>query len=153
MHELRREILALAGEYAILQTAPPVFVAGQTPLNFAGRVYDDREMVTLWGPQLGLLAHQRTFLPTARARLASYVGVADCLLVNSGFSANLLAFSTLCSHRLGDRRIRTGGRGDHSGGRLPHHRRSRSSSTVRYRSWSTSTRSPTTSTSPSWRAP
>jgi CDP-6-deoxy-D-xylo-4-hexulose-3-dehydrase len=105
MHELRREILALAGEYAILQTAPPVFVAGQTPLNFAGRVYDDREMVNLVGASLdfwltaGRCAHQ------LERRLARYVGVEHCLLVNSGSSANLLAFATLCSHRLGDRRI------------------------------------------------
>lgn len=85
MHELRREILALAGEYAILQTAPPVFVAGQTPLNFAGRVYDDREMVNLVGASLdfwltaGRCAHQ------LERRLARYVGVEHCLLVNSGF--------------------------------------------------------------------
>ena len=40
--------------------------------------------------------------------LAEFVGVAECRLVNSGSSANLLAFSTLTSPRLGDRRIRPG---------------------------------------------
>jgi len=62
-------------------------------------------MVNLVGASLdfwltaGRCAHQ------LERRLARYVGVEHCLLVNSGSSANLLAFATLCSHRLGDRRI------------------------------------------------
>ena len=69
--------------------------------------------------------------------LAEFVGVSECRLVNSGSSANLLAFSTLTSPRLGDRRIRPWRRDHHRCRRVPHdggaghsaRRKSRSSST------------------------
>jgi CDP-6-deoxy-D-xylo-4-hexulose-3-dehydrase len=108
MKQLRGDILAMVAEYAVLQTAPRAFVPGRTLVPFAGRVYDEREMVSLVGASLdfwltaGRCAHQ------LEARLASYVGVRHCLLVNSGSSANLLAFASLCSPRLGDRRIVAG---------------------------------------------
>ena len=61
------------------------------------------------GCQPRLLADERSLLPAARAKmLAEFVGVTDCRLVNSGSSANLSAFSTLTSPRLGNRRMRPG---------------------------------------------
>ncbi|MNT86321.1 UDP-4-amino-4-deoxy-L-arabinose--oxoglutarate aminotransferase [compost metagenome] len=42
------------------------------------------------------------------AKLASFLGIKHCISVNSGSSANLVAFSTLTSSKLGDRAIKKG---------------------------------------------
>jgi CDP-4-dehydro-6-deoxyglucose reductase, E1 len=105
---LRQEILEKVAEYARLRWTPQKYVPGKTPAPYAGRVFDDREVVSLVDASLDFWLTSGRFCRQLEDGLASFVGVNHALLVNSGSSANLLAFSTLTSPRLGDRRIRRG---------------------------------------------
>lgn len=107
--ELRARILDLAAQYAreVAARAGP-FVAGRTPVRYAGRVYDEAEVVNLVDASLEFWLTEGRYAHRLEAGLARTLGVAHCRLVNSGSSANLLAFATLTSPRLGDRRLRRG---------------------------------------------
>jgi CDP-6-deoxy-D-xylo-4-hexulose-3-dehydrase len=105
---LRAEILEKVSLYAKKRWTEPTYVPGKTPAPYAGRVFDQDEVVTLVDASLDFWLTSGRFCRQLEKGLADYVGVAECRLVNSGSSANLLAFSTLTSPRLGDRRIRPG---------------------------------------------
>ena len=83
------------------------FVPGQR-IPYASRVYDSKEAVNLVDSALefGLTAGRYT--DKFEKELAKYLGVRFCSLVNSGSSANLLAFATLTSPLLGDRQVKRG---------------------------------------------
>jgi CDP-6-deoxy-D-xylo-4-hexulose-3-dehydrase len=105
---LRAEILEKVAVYARRRWPEPVYVPGKTPAPYAGRVFDENEVVSLVDSSLDFWLTSGRFCRQLEKGLAEFVGVAECRLVNSGSSANLLAFSTLTSPRLGDRRIRSG---------------------------------------------
>lgn len=107
--ELRREILDKVAEYGRLEgAAPRAFVPGRDRVNYAGRVYDGREMVNLVDAALEFWLTAGRYARRFEEGLAAYLGVRFCLLVNSGSSANLLAFMTLTSPLLGRRRVARG---------------------------------------------
>lgn len=106
---LRDEILAKVAEYyheAYAET--PEFVPGTSRVSYAGRVFDEREMTTLVDSALEFWLTAGRYTTRLEAGLAEYLGVRTALFVNSGSSANLLAFATLTSERLGERRIMRG---------------------------------------------
>jgi len=105
---LRAEILEKVAQYAEKRWPTPTYVPGKTPAPYAGRVFDEREVVTLVDASLDFWLTSGRFCRQLENGLADYLGVAECRLVNSGSSANLLAFSTLTSPRLGERRVRPG---------------------------------------------
>jgi len=105
---LREEILEKVAAYARLRWQPQPFIPGKTPAPYAGRVFDEREVVSLVDSGLDFWLTSGRFSRQLEKGLADYVGVSDCHLVNSGSSANLVAFSTLTSPHLGERRIRRG---------------------------------------------
>jgi CDP-6-deoxy-D-xylo-4-hexulose-3-dehydrase len=105
---LREEILEKVAEYARRRWTPQVYVPGKTPAPYAGRIFDEHEVVSLVDAGLDFWLTSGRFCRQLEKGLAEFVGVTDCRLVNSGSSANLLAFSTLTSPRLGERRIRPG---------------------------------------------
>ena len=105
---LRAEILEKVGAYARRRWTPQSYIPGKTPAPYAGRVFDEDEVVSLVDASLDFWLTSGRFCRQLEKGLAEFVGVTDCRLVNSGSSANLLAFSTLTSPRLGDRRIRPG---------------------------------------------
>ncbi len=105
---LRAEILEKVGAYARRRWTPQSYIPGKTPAPYAGRVFDEEEVVSLVDASLDFWLTSGRFCRQLEKGLAEFVGVTDCRLVNSGSSANLLAFSTLTSPRLGDRRIRPG---------------------------------------------
>jgi CDP-6-deoxy-D-xylo-4-hexulose-3-dehydrase len=105
---LRREILEKVAVYARRRWPTPIYVPGKTPAPYAGRVFDEEEVVSLVDASLDFWLTSGRFCRQLEKGLAEYVGVAECRLVNSGSSANLLAFSTLTSPKLGDRRVRPG---------------------------------------------
>lgn len=109
--ELKADILAKTAEYFRLVHKPrqeAAFVPGQTRVNYAGRVFDEKEMVNLVDSALEFWLTYGRYSKQFEEGLAKYLGARFCLLVNSGSSANLLAFSTLTSPLLGDRRIKRG---------------------------------------------
>lgn len=105
---IRAEIRALVEELYRVEHQGAAFVPGTTRVPFAGRVYDERELVALVDSSLDFWL---TLGPQGEAferELARYVGVRYAILTNSGSSANLLAFAALTSPKLGDRRIKPG---------------------------------------------
>lgn len=108
---LRREILQKVAEYyrvvhASKQTAE--FVPGKSRVNYAGRVFDEKEMTNLVDSALEFWLTYGHWSKQFEEGLAKYLGVRFALLVNSGSSANLLAFMTLTSPLLGDRQVKRG---------------------------------------------
>ena len=107
--QLKQEILQKTTEYyqMVFGVEQP-FTPGKTPVPYAGRVFDEKEMVNLVDSALEFWLTYGRYSRLFERGLAKYLNLKHCLLVNSGSSANLLAFSTLTSPRLGDRRIRPG---------------------------------------------
>lgn len=77
-------------------------------IPYASRVYDSEEMVNLVDSCLEFWLTSGRYTDAFEKELATYLGVKYCSLVNSGSSANLLAFMTLTSPLLGDRCIQRG---------------------------------------------
>lgn len=106
--ELRERILALVAEYCGEAWAPAAFVPGQTPVPVSGKVFDSAEMRLLVDSALDFWLTTGRFAAQFEREFARWFGVRDCVLANSGSSANLLAVSALTSPKLGDRRLRPG---------------------------------------------
>ena len=109
--ELRKEILEKTAEYYRLahktkQEAD--FIPGKSRVNYAGRVFDEREMQNLVDASLEFWLTYGHWSRDFEKGLAAYLGVRFALLVNSGSSANLLAFMTLTSPLLGERQVKRG---------------------------------------------
>jgi CDP-4-dehydro-6-deoxyglucose reductase, E1 len=106
---LRSQILELVRQYHQAEVASrPAFQPGDAAVRYAGRTYDADEMVNLVDASLDFWLTAGRYAERFEASLASYLGVERALLVNSGSSANLVAFSTLTSPKLKDRRVRPG---------------------------------------------
>ncbi len=106
--QLRLQIGALVERYAALALATTPFEAGQTPVPPSGKLIDSDELRLMVEASLDGWLTTGRFNAEFEARLAAYLGVAHVLTVNSGSSANLVAFSALTSPRLGERAIRPG---------------------------------------------
>lgn len=109
--ELKKDILDRVEEYYRLVHQPKSsasFIPGKSRVNYAGRVFDEKEMVNLVDSSLEFWLTYGRWSKEFENGLADYLGIRFALLVNSGSSANLLAFSTLTSPLLGDRRIKRG---------------------------------------------
>jgi CDP-6-deoxy-D-xylo-4-hexulose-3-dehydrase len=105
--DLHARILDLVREYYQARHASKAFFPGNSKVPYAGRVFDEQEMVAAVDTVLDFWL---TLGPQGEAferELAGYVGTRHALLVNSGSSANLIAFATLTSPQL-DRPLRPG---------------------------------------------
>ena len=103
--QLREQILMLAAEYCAEAFAPRPFVPGETPVPVSGKVFDGDEMRLLVDASLDFWLTTGRFAEQFEREFARRVGIRECVLVNSGSSANLLAVSALTSPKLGDRRL------------------------------------------------
>jgi CDP-6-deoxy-D-xylo-4-hexulose-3-dehydrase len=103
----KEQILELVKEYARENHMRAPFALGDT-INYAGRVYDSAELVNLVDCALEFWLTAGRWTEEFERRLADFVGVKYCSFVNSGSSANLLAFAALTSPLLGDRAIKRG---------------------------------------------
>ena len=77
-------------------------------IPYASRVYDEKEFVNLIDSSLEFWLTAGRYANKFEKKFAKYLGVKYCSLVNSGSSANLLAFMTLTSPLLGDRQVKRG---------------------------------------------
>lgn len=103
----KAKILELVAEYYNNYHKKTEYKDGDR-ISYASRVYDEHEMVNLADSMLEFWLTSGRFTDEFEAKLAKYLGLPYCSLVNSGSSANLLAFMTLTSPLLGDRAIRRG---------------------------------------------
>ena len=106
--EMRGEILALVREYCEKYHTPKADFTPGDRLPYAARVYDHEEMENLVSSALEFWLTAGHYTDEFERGLAAYLGVKHCSLVNSGSSANLLAFMALTSPLLGERTIRHG---------------------------------------------
>jgi CDP-6-deoxy-D-xylo-4-hexulose-3-dehydrase len=110
-NDLKTDILAKVAEYYRLVHAPKQeasFQAGTSRVQYAGRVFDQREMVNLVDASLDFWLTAGRFAETFSGQLEDYYDVSDVILVNSGSSANLLAVTALTDTALGERRLQPG---------------------------------------------
>lgn len=108
--ELKQEILEKVGEYykETYGNKETPFVPKESRVNYAGRVFDEDEMVKLVDSSLEFWLTYGRYSKEFETKLAEYLGVKWAFLVNSGSSANLLAFMTLTSHLLKERQVKRG---------------------------------------------
>jgi len=109
--QLKQEILEKTKEYYELVHKPQQtreFIAGKSRVNYAGRVFDETEMQYLVDSSLDFWLTYGDYSKKFEKKLAEFLGVRWAFLVNSGSSANLLAFYALTSPLLNDRQIKRG---------------------------------------------
>ena len=106
--EARKEILSMVeGYYEAFHNNKKEFKEGDK-ISYASRVYDQDEMCNLVDSALEFWLTSGHYTDQFERELAEYIGVKFCSLVNSGSSANLLAFMALTSPLLGERRVNRG---------------------------------------------
>ena len=109
--ELKKEILEKIKEYYELVHKPiqeRKFIDGETRVNYAGRVFDAKEMQYLVDSALDFWLTYGDYSKQFEKKIAEYLGIKYAFLVNSGSSANLLAFFALTSPLLKDKQIKRG---------------------------------------------
>jgi CDP-6-deoxy-D-xylo-4-hexulose-3-dehydrase len=109
--ELKAHILEKVTEYYQLVHKPlqnQPFVEGKSRVNYAGRVFDEKEMVNLVDSSLDFWLTYGEYSRKFESDFAKILDVKTAFLVNSGSSANLLAFFALTSPLLKQRKINRG---------------------------------------------
>lgn len=105
--EAREDILKMVTEYCDTFHNKKQYTRGDR-IPYASRVYDHDEMVNLVDSSLEFWLTAGRYTDEFEKEFAKYLGIRYCSLVNSGSSANLLAFMTLTSPLLGERQIHRG---------------------------------------------
>ena len=107
--QLHKEIIEKVREYyALAHALGQEFVPGASRINYAGRVFDEHEMINATEAVLEFWLTSGKWTKKFEQSLAKYLGVKYALMVNSGSSANLLAFFALTSPLLGERQVKRG---------------------------------------------
>ena len=105
---LRKDIAELVKEYAALQYVKKDFVAGTTVVPPSGKVIGVEELQHMVEASLDGWLTTGRFNDQFEKELADFIGIKHLISVNSGSSANLVAFATLTSPQLGKRAIKKG---------------------------------------------
>ena len=109
--EARKQIKELVAEYyndfKKPQESKDNFKPGDR-ISYASRVYDEKEMQSLTDAMLDFWLTTGRFSEEFEREFAKWIGVKHAHLVNSGSSANLIAFSVLTAPELGQRQIKRG---------------------------------------------
>ncbi len=106
--EIRAEIAKLVDEYAAIALATQPFLPGTSVVPPSGKLIGAEELKNMVEASLDGWLTTGHFNDKFEKRLAEFIGVDYLITVNSGSSANLVAFSTLTSAKLGDRAIKPG---------------------------------------------
>jgi CDP-6-deoxy-D-xylo-4-hexulose-3-dehydrase len=106
--EIRNEILSLVKEYYSAKFIAQPFIPGKSVVPYAGRVFDEKEIVRLVDSSLDFWLTAGKNVDEFESEFSNYLGLSDSILVNSGSSANLVALSTFTSPKLKDRALKPG---------------------------------------------
>ena len=106
--KLRKQIAVLVDQYAAIEFSPKSFEPGQTVVPPSGKLIGAEELKNMVDASLDGWLTTGRFNEQFEKKLAEFIGVKHAITVNSGSSANLVAFSTLTSSKLGDRAIKRG---------------------------------------------
>jgi len=107
LDEIRETIHRQVAAYYEAAHGERAFVPGQTRVHYAGRVYDEQELIALVDASLDFWLTMGPKAVAFEDALAAYLGLAHALMVNSGSSANLAAIAALCSPQV-ERPLRPG---------------------------------------------
>jgi CDP-6-deoxy-D-xylo-4-hexulose-3-dehydrase len=105
---IRREIANLVQQYADIVYAPSVFLPGASAVPPSGKLMGAQELKYMVDASLDGWLTTGRFNAEFEKNLAAFIGIKHLITVNSGSSANLVAFNTLTSPRLGERAIKKG---------------------------------------------
>jgi CDP-4-dehydro-6-deoxyglucose reductase, E1 len=105
---IRREIIQKTIEYYEAKFENIEFIPRKSRVNYAGRVFDQKELVNAVEASLDFWLTEGRFSEAFSEKIAGFLGVENVLLTNSGSSANLLAISALTSEKLGKKRLKPG---------------------------------------------
>ena len=108
LEEIRLKIANLVEEYANHSLKPVDFVKGETSIPPSGKLIDSEELKSMVEASLDGWLTTGRFNEKFENQLAEFLGVKHLLTVNSGSSANLVAFNTLTSPKLGEKAISVG---------------------------------------------
>ena len=110
MDKLRQEILEKVKQYyqEYHQPKNEAFTPGKDLISFAGRIYDEEEMMNLVDASLDFWLTTGRYAEKFEKEFAKYMQNRYCLLTTSGSSANLLALTALTSPLLGEKRLKRG---------------------------------------------
>lgn len=106
--ELKKKILEDVRQYYIQRWMEEPFLPGKSPVHYAGRVFDEKELVNLVDSSLEFWLTAGSWTARFENLLGKLLDIPHCHMVNSGSSANLLAFMALTSDTLKDRKIHRG---------------------------------------------
>lgn len=106
--DLRDEIIQLVKKYAEIEFSKKPFNPGVTFIQPSGKLIGATEIINLVHSSLDGWLTSGRFNDAFEKKLANFLGVRHVITVNSGSSANLIAFSTLTSEKLGNRAIKKG---------------------------------------------
>lgn len=106
--DIRAQIAKLVEQYAAISLAPQPFLPGVSVVPPSGKLLDATELKYMVDASLDGWLTTGRFNAEFEKKLAAFIGVKHLITVNSGSSANLVAFSTLTSPKLGDRAIQKG---------------------------------------------
>ncbi|MEI7726549.1 MAG: lipopolysaccharide biosynthesis protein RfbH [Bacteroidota bacterium] len=106
--QLRKDIIDKTIQYYQVKFAQQEFIPGVSRVNYAGRVFDEKELTNAVEASLDFWLTEGRFSEQFAEKIADFLGVDNVLLTNSGSSANLLAFAALTSEKLGDKRLMPG---------------------------------------------
>lgn len=84
------------------------FVPGKSRVPYAGRVFDEKEILNIVHSGLDYWLTSGRFSEEFSLKLQGFLGISDIILTNSGSSSNFLAFTALTSHKLEDRQLKPG---------------------------------------------
>jgi CDP-6-deoxy-D-xylo-4-hexulose-3-dehydrase len=105
---IRREIADLVQQYAEISYAPSVFLPGASAVPPSGKLMGAQELKYMVEASLDGWLTTGRFNAEFEKKLAAFIGIKHLITVNSGSSANLVAFNTLTSPKLGERAIQKG---------------------------------------------
>jgi CDP-4-dehydro-6-deoxyglucose reductase, E1 len=105
-NKLKKKIIELVKEYYKAKFLNSnEFFPGKSKINYAGRVFDEKELVNLVESSLDFWLTEGRFTKEFEEKIKKYLGIKEAILTNSGSSANLLAISALTSPKLKERRL------------------------------------------------
>jgi CDP-4-dehydro-6-deoxyglucose reductase, E1 len=108
MSDLRAKILELVKDFHRERFSKQRFDADKDVVRYAGRVFDENELVALVDASLDFWLTEGRYCEEFSSKIGEFLGVENVLLTNSGSSSNLLALSALTSGKLKDRRLSPG---------------------------------------------
>ena len=106
---IKKKIFRLVSDYYAIKHKDKVFIPGKSKVHYAGRVFDEKEIISLVDSALDFWLTAGRFADEFEKRFSEFIGVKYSLLTNSGSSANLLGLSALTSFKLGGRRLKLNG--------------------------------------------